>query len=264
MAATAEGCDTNKEGTKEGEIAVPLKYLSNLWRTLDIPLIIREVSLTLSWSANFVITSLEKRLVTAEQGDKPEVRDDSPKATTFKTTDCKLYVPLVTLSAENDNKLIEQLKTGFKRTVKWNEYKSEMSNETENNNFHYLIHPKVTNANRLFVLSFKNEHEYVITSVRKSYLPSGKIKDFKVLIDGKRFLEISVKNKEEAYEQMIEMSRNNDYATSNLLDYEYFSKHCKLIVIDLTKKIELENPDSKQQINFIGRLERERNATKAI
>ena len=56
------------------------------------------------------------------------------------------------------------------------------------------------------------------------------------------------------------MSRNNDYTTSNLLDYEYFSKHYKLIVIDLSKQIELENPDLKQQINFIGRLE-ENNAT---
>ena len=68
-------------------------------------------------------------------------------------------------------------------------------------------------------------------------------------------------NGEEIYKQIIEMGRNNDYTTSNLLDYEYFSKHYKLIAIDLSKQIELENPDLKQQINFIRRLEREGGAT---
>ena len=57
------------------------------------------------------------------------------------------------------------------------------------------------------------------------------------------------------------MGRNNDYKTGNLLDYEYFSKHCKLIATDLRKQIELENPDLKQQINFIGRLQRNEGAT---
>ena len=64
-----------------------------------------------------------------------------------------------------------------------------------------------------------------------------------------------IKNEEETYEQIIEMGRNNDYTTGNLLDYEYFSKHYKLIAIDLSKQIELENPDLRQQINFIGKLE---------
>ena len=81
-----------------------------------------------------------------------------------------------------------------------------------------------------------------------------------MLIVGKQFFVIPVKDKEEAYEQIIEMGRNNDYAAGNLLDYEYFSKHYKLIGIDFSKQIELENPDLKQQINFIGRLE-ENNAT---
>ena len=70
--ATTEDYDENKEGTKEVEIAVPLKNLNNFWRTLDVPLINCEVSLTLTWSANSVITSLEKRLVAAAQGDNPE------------------------------------------------------------------------------------------------------------------------------------------------------------------------------------------------
>ena len=76
-----------------------------------------------------------------------------------------------------------------------------------------------------------------------------------MLIDRKSFFDLPIKNDEETYEQIIEMGRNNDYTTGNLLDYEYFSKHYKLIAIDLSKQIELENPDLKQQINFIGRLE---------
>ena len=68
------------------------------------------------------------------------------------------------------------------------------------------------------------------------------------------FFDVPVKNKEEAYEKIIEISKNNDYTTGNLLDYEYFSKHYKLIAIDLSKKTELENPDLKQKIDFIGKL----------
>ena len=112
--------------------------------------------------------------------------------------------------------------------------------------------------NLLFVLSFENENDR--TSFSKYYVPKFEIKDFNVLIHGKPFFEIPVKNKEEAHEQIIEMSKNNDYTTGNLLDYEYFKDHYKLIAIDLSKQIELGNPELKQQINFIGSLE-ENNAT---
>ena len=127
-----------------------------------------------------------------------------------------------------------------------------MSNQTRNNNLNYLIDPTFTNVNRLFVLPFENEDNRKFFS--KSYVPKTEIKDFNVLIDGKHLFEIPVKNKEEAYEAIIEMSRNNDYANGNLLDYEYFSKHYKLIATDLIKRVELKHPD------FIGRPE-ENNAT---
>ena len=91
-----------KRGTKEVDIAVPLKYLGNFWETLDIPLINFEVSLVLTWSADCVITSMEKRITTGTN------RVDSPANATFKITDTKLYIPVVTLSAENNNKLLEQ------------------------------------------------------------------------------------------------------------------------------------------------------------
>ena len=82
-----------------------------------------------------------------------------------------------------------------------------------------------------------------------------------MLIDGKSFFDMPIKNDEEAYEQIIEMGSNNDYTTGRLLDYEYFSNHCRLIAINLSKNIELENPDLKQKINFIGRFERNEGAT---
>ena len=119
-----------------------------------------------------------------------------------------------------------------------------MSNQTKNNNLIYLIDPTFTNANRLFVLTFENEDDR--TSFSKYYVPKVEIKDFNELIDRKPFFEIPVKNKEEAYEAIIEMSKNNDFTAVNLLDYEYFKDHYKLIAIDLSKQTELENPDLKQ------------------
>ena len=74
-------------------------------------------------------------------------------------------------------------------------------------------------------------------------------------MDRKGFFDVPITNKEEACEKVIEFSKNNDYITGNLLDYDYFSKHFKLNAIDISKQIELENLDLKQQINFIGKLE---------
>ena len=213
---------------------MPLKYLSNFWRTVDIPLINCEVSLTLAWSENCVITSKATR--EADPDADPAVAEiNNPTNATFKIKDTKLYVPVDTLSAENDNKLLEQLKAGFERTIKSNKQRSEMSNHTKNNNLSYLIDPTFTNVNRLFVLSFENENDRA--SFSKYYVPKVETKDFNVLMDGKPFFEIPIKNKEEVYEQIIEMSKNNDYTTGNLLDYEHFKDHYQLITIDLSKLI---------------------------
>ena len=82
-----------------------------------------------------------------------------PTNATFQITDAKLYVPVVSSSTENDKKLLKQLRTGFKRTIKWNKYRSEMTNQTKNNNLNYLIDPTFTKVNMLFVLSFENEYD---------------------------------------------------------------------------------------------------------
>ena len=114
------------------------------------------------------------------------------------------------------NNFLEQLKSGFKRTIKCNKYRSEMTNQTKTNNLNYLIDPTFNKVNRLFVLSFENEEDR--TSFSKYYTPKVEIKDFNVLIDEKRFFDVEVKNKEESYEQISEISKNNDYTTGSLWD----------------------------------------------
>ena len=82
---------------------MPLKHLGNFWDSLNIPLVNCEVSLALAWSANCVITNIENGLIAAAEGTNPELRDNSPTNATFAIKDCKLYVPVVTLSAQDDN-----------------------------------------------------------------------------------------------------------------------------------------------------------------
>ena len=118
----------------------------------------------------------------------------APSGATFKIADTKLYVPVVTLSKENDTKLLEQLKLGFKRTIKWNKYRSQITIQPQNNNLTYLIDPTFTNVNTLFVVSF-----YRIARENNT-------------------------TKEEAYKKIMDMSNNNDYTTGNLLDFAYFKK----------------------------------------
>ena len=220
---------------KDVEIAI-------LWRSLDIPLINCEITLILSWYEKCVLVSKALRNAPDPQPNPPIAAIESPTDAKFEITDCKLYVPVVTLSAENDSKLLEQLKSGFRRSIKWNKYMSQMSNQNKNNNLNYLIDPTFINVNRLFVLSFENEDDR--TSYYKYYMPSVEIKYYNVLIDGNAFFELPIKNIEETYEKIIQITDHSGYYTKgNLLDYDYFKEHYKLIAIGLSKQIELENKD---------------------
>ena len=135
------------------KIVMSLKYLSNFWRSLDISLINCEVELILTWFTNCMLISKATREV--NYGANPVVHKiNNPKYAIFEITDPKLYVPVVTLSKENDTKLLEQLKIGFKRTIKWSKYRSQITVQPQNNNLNYLIDLTFTNVNRLFVLSF--------------------------------------------------------------------------------------------------------------
>ena len=121
---------------------------------------------------------------------------------------------------------------------------SQMSNQNKNNNSNYLIDPTFSNVNRLFVLSFENEDDR--TSYYKYYVPSVEIKDYNVLIDRNAFFELPVNKLEETYEIIIQITDHSGYCTrGNLLDYKYFKEHYRLIAIDLSKQMELENKDIK-------------------
>ena len=134
------------------KVVVPLKYLNHFWRSLIKLLINCEIELILTWFKYCVLISKARK--EANYGTDPVVRKtDNPENATFQTTDTKLYVPVVTLSKKNDTKLLEQLKKGFKSTIKWNKYRSQMTIQPENN-LNYLIDPTFRNVNRLFVLSF--------------------------------------------------------------------------------------------------------------
>ena len=129
-----------------------------------------------------------------------------------------------------------------------------MTTDAINNNLNILIDPTFTNVNILFVLAYRTADNR--QSFSQFYLPNVMVKDFNVIIDKLASFDLPIKTEEEAYEKIIDISRNNEYTMGNLLDYDYFKKHYKLIAIDLSKQQVLqENEDFIQQINFIGRLE---------
>ena len=193
--ASADGYDVNKNGMQEVELAIPLKYLGNFWRALNIPLISCEVSLELKWEKNCVITSLEQR----DTGGGN--RDNAPTGATLAINNCKLYVPAVTLSKDDDFKLLTNLISGFKREIIWNKYRSQMTTEAINNNLSILIDPTFANVNRLFVLAYQTANDR--QSFSQFYLPNVMVKDYNLIID-------------KAYEKIIDISRTNEYATGNL------------------------------------------------
>ena len=199
---------------------------------------------------------IDKLTRDANYGADPIVcKIDNPKNATFQITDRTLYVPVVTLSKENDIELFEKLKSGFNRTIKWNKYRSQMSVQSNNNNLNYLTDPIFTNVNRLIVLSFERIEEDNIKKDYKDsfshyYVPNIQIKYFNVLIGGKSFFDFPIKNEEKTNEKIIDMS-NNNYMTGNLLDFAYYKKNYKLIAINLSKQTTIKDP---QQINFIGKI----------
>ena len=246
--AGAQGCDVNKNGTQDVELTIPLKNLGNFWRALNIPLISCEISLELKWDKNCIITSLEQRDI--RKGN----RDNAPTGATLAINDCKLCVPVATLSKDDKTKLLTNLKSGFQREIIWNKCRSQMTTEAVNNNLNILIDPTFTNVNRLLVIAYQNADNR--QSFSQFYLPNVFVKDYNVIIDKLAFFDLLIKTEEEAYEKIIDICRNNEYTTGNLLDYDYFKKHYKLIAIDLSKQQVLqENEDLIQQINFIGKLE---------
>ena len=176
--------NTNRLAT---EVVVPLKYLSTFWRPLDLSLITCEIELDLTWSENCVISEISR---TPEMGGDSLVDATQTTGTTFKTNSIKLYIPVFTLSINNNIKFLENIKQRFKRTICWSKYRSEITIQPKNNNLDYMIDPIFRSVNSLFVLSFINvENDLGRDSYDKYYMPLGEIKDFNALIDRKPFFD---------------------------------------------------------------------------
>ena len=162
---------TGDDGTKKFEIMFPLKYLSNFWRTSEMPLINCEINFILTWSTNCVIASTN----IANQN------------ATFEITDTKLYVPVVTLSTQDNSKLLQQLKSGFKRIISWNKYLSKPELLAQTPNLNHLVEPTFQVVNRLFTLAFKNDTQR--TTAKGYYLPKVKLKDYNIAINGENLFD---------------------------------------------------------------------------
>ena len=140
----------------------------------------------MTWCKNCVL--IDKSTREANYDANPRVYEiDNRVNARFEITDVNFFVPVVTLSEENDIQPLEQLKTGFKRTIKWNKYRSQMSIQPQSNN---LIDPTFTSLNRLFVLSFpRNNNTDSRNYFSNYYVPKVKVNDFNILIDGKSFFD---------------------------------------------------------------------------
>ena len=231
----ADNNNGNVAGRVDVEMMVPLKYLSNFWRTLEMPII---NCTYFTWSAGCVII----------------YTDIANQVLTFTKTETNLYVPVVTLST------MQNLKSGFKRTISWNKYLPKLELFAQNANLNHLIKPRFQGVNRLFVLAFENDEQR--TSNKKYYIPNVEIKDYNVVIDGKNFFDQPVKNDKVTYENIrkITIGQRDDYTTGCLLSYTYFKRYYKIIAIDLSKQQELDvDPKAIQQINFTTNLNRAAN-----
>ena len=232
---------TGNNGTTDVEIMVPLKYLSNFWRTLEIPLINCEVNLILTWSSTCVL------IATSVQNQNA----------TFAITDTKLCVPVVTLSTQENTKLFQELKSGFKRVINWNKYLSKPQLLAQNPNLNHLVEPSFQGVNRLFVLAFENDDDR--TSDDEYYLPTVETKDYNIMISGENFFDQPIKNNKITYDNIrkIATGQGDDYTTGCLLDYPYFANTYKMIAVDLSKQQALDaDPRAIQQINFTVNLDR--------
>ena len=184
--------NTEVNGTKNGvKIAVPLKYLSNFWRSLEMPLINCKVELSLKW--------YEKYLLTAAT------------TATFRIIDAKLYVPIVTLSIEDNSKLTKLLNEGFKRPIYWNEYKVipnktvELATVNDVKYIRELLDSSWQGVKRLFVFAYKNtagNNQVSVDSYKKCFLPRVKIDNYNIEIDGRNFYDQTVNDSIKQYKVM--------------------------------------------------------------
>ena len=184
-----------------------------------MPLINCETNLNLILSENCVIV----------------YADVANQDATFAITETKLYVRVVTLSTQDNSKLLQQLKSGFKRIVNRDKYQSKPELLVQNANFNYLVESGFQGVNRLFVLAFEDDTQR--PSNKRYYHSNVEINDYNVMTDGKSFVIQPIKNdKVTNKNRKIPTGQGDDYTTGCLLDYAYLEDNYKMIAIDLSKQ----------------------------
>ena len=224
--------DGDDRSLKNAKTVVPLKHLSNFFRSLVTPLINCKIHLELNWNNNCVM-----------YGDNDNAAVDN-RETTFKITSTKLYVPVVTLSSKDNVNLRKQLNEGFKRSVYWNEYKSKIETKTadDNNIKKFPLDASFQGANRLFVLAFNNTdgntNKVERDSHKNHFLPRVDITNYNVLIDVRNFYDQPISDQIKKYDEIrkIATGKGDDYTTGCLLDYDYLLKRYQLVAVALSKQ----------------------------
>ena len=207
------------------------------FRSLDMPLINCKIKLNLTWKKECVLST------------------DAGNAV-FIINDTKMYVPVVTLSKEDNKDFIEQQNKGFQRSIYWNEYKTKEINENADANvFKYInLDPSFQGVNRLFVTAYNSVNgQPNRNGQRKYYLPRIDLNKYNVIIDGRNFYDNPIESDIEKYRELkkVMIGKGEDYTTGALLDFNYFKKHYKLVAVDLSKQKELDaDPRAIQQIEF--------------
>ena len=216
LGKTADAVNNTNSSVKEAKIVVPLKYLSNFWRSLEMPLINCKVYLELNWIEDCILSSA----------------GDSAK---FAITDAKLHVPIVTLSTKDSTNLAKQLNEGFKRSVYWNSYETKPAKVIEQGkNLYELLNASFQGVKRLFVLAYfivapaeaggNIDDTAGIKNNKKYFLPRGEIKNYNVLIDGRNFYDQPINDLIKQYDEVrkVPTGQGAHYTTGCFLDYMHF------------------------------------------
>ena len=173
-----------------------------------------------------------------------------------------VVITVVTLSTQDNAKLLKELKLGFKRTINWNKYEPKVTVQEQNRYLDLLINPSFQGINRVFILSFGNNNGR--TSYTRYYLPQVEIKDYNVVIDRRNFFNQPVKNNLITYDNIrkVATGQGNDYTTDCLLEYNFFDNYYKMVAIDLSKLQAVDAvPKVIHQINFTANLDQDGNTT---
>ena len=174
----------------------------------------------------------------------------------FIINDTKLYVPVVTLSKEDNKDFIEQRGKGFQRSIYWNEYKTkEINEDTDANVFKYInLDPSFQGVNGLFVVAYNRANgQPTRNGRRKYYLPRVDLEKYNVIIDGRNFFDNPIESDIEKYRELkqVMIGKGEDNTTGSLFNFKYFDKNYKLAAVDLSKQKELDaDPRAIQQIEF--------------